>query len=137
MTFSNDGPIEEDALPRKGSQDSAGESPVDWELASSLTGGDLDLLSELVDLFPTESAKHLAVIRSAIDACDPEVLTRGAHSLKSTASFFGARDLVTCARHVEELGRTSEIDEARTFVPRLQSETARLNAALARERIPN
>lgn len=122
MTTSESEPIEE------------GDSPVDWKVAQSLTGGDADLLDELITLFPLESAKHLAAIRAGIDAEDAEQLTRGAHSLKSAAGFFGAKTLVAAALEVESLGRASSIGEARDRLPTLEQQTARLNEVLERER---
>ena len=122
MTTSESEPIEE------------GGSPVDWKVAQSLTGGDADLLDELITLFPLESAKHLAAIRAGIDAEDAEQLTRGAHSLKSAAGFFGAKTLVAAALEMENLGRASSIGEARDRLPTLEQQTARLNEVLERER---
>jgi len=122
MTNQESGPTEE------------GNSPVDWKVAQSLTGGEADLLDELISLFPVESAKHLVAIRAGIDAEDAQQLTRGAHSLKSAAGFFGAKTLVAAALEMENLGRVSSIAEARDRLPALEQETARLNEALERER---
>ncbi len=122
MTNQESGPTEE------------GDSPVDWKVAQALTGGDADLLDELISLFPVESAKHLAAVRAGIDAEDADQLTRGAHSLKSAAGFFGAKMLVASALEMENLGRASSIAEARDRLPALEQETTRLNQALERER---
>ena len=110
------------------------DSPVDWKVAQSLTGGDADLLDELITMFPVESVKHLAAVRAGIDAGDAQQLTRGAHSLKSAAGFFGAKTLVACALEMENLGSASSIPEAGNLLPTLEQETARLNEVLEQER---
>lgn len=114
-----------------------GESPIDWQVALSLTAGDVQLLKELIELFPAEAAKHLAAVRQAIADRDAEQLTRAAHTLKSSAGFFGAPTLVACALRVEQLGKESEIDGARECLAALEAETLRLTAALERERPPD
>ena len=112
------------------------ESPVDWQIARSLTGGDEDLLDELIELFPVESSKHLDNVRAGIDTGDVDLLTRGAHSLKSAAGFFGAVTLIACALEVEDLGRASSITEAAERLATLEAETSRLTAALQLARPP-
>ena len=107
------------------------ESPIDWEVARSLTGGDAGLLDELVALFPVESAKHLGEIRAGMASGDAQRVARAAHTLKSSAGFFGARTLVACALEVEQLGKALNLPQAAARLPTLQSETSRLTAALA------
>lgn len=113
-----------------------GESPIDWQVARSLTGGDESLLDELIELFPVESGKHLDTIRAGVDTEDAQRLARGAHSLKSAAGFFGAATLIACALEVENLGNASSIAEAAERLPALEAETARLTAALQQARPP-
>ena len=116
--------------------DNSEDSPIDWTVAQSLTAGDAELLSELVELFPAESAKHLDSVRQAIGASDAEALTRAAHTLKSSAGFFGAPKLVATALQVENLGKAADIEAARQCLAALEAETARLTAALATEHPP-
>ena len=97
--------------------DSGGESgsPVDWEVARTLTGGDDELLEELIALFPEESARHLEAIRTAIEQRDEVSLTRAAHTLKSSARLFGATSLAASALELETLGQSSDIRKRRHF----------------------
>lgn len=85
---------------------------VDWEVARRLTGGDESLLAELVELFPAESNSHLTAVRAGIAEQDAGILTRGAHSLKSSAGFFGAAKLVSLALEMEMLGRDGNLSDA-------------------------
>jgi two-component system sensor histidine kinase/response regulator len=108
-------------------------APVDWAVAHRLTGGDDGLLQELVEMFPTESAKQLDEVREAIERADAELLRRSAHSLKSTAGLFGAQALVDTAFEMETAGREANLEQARGLIEELENETARVAAALVRQ----
>ncbi len=106
------------------------DAPVDWQVARNLTGGSDDLLQELVQMFPEESARHLEAIGEAIAARDAQTLRRSAHTLKGAAGFFGARRLVACALRMEELGAAEDIDAAQAHFDELRSQTAAVAAAV-------
>jgi HPt (histidine-containing phosphotransfer) domain-containing protein len=103
---------------------------VDWKVVRKLTGGDEGLLDELIALFPQESASHLDSIRKAIADGDGESLTRAAHTLKSSAALFGARELAECAREMETAGGTADAVEAAARLEALEEATARVVATL-------
>ena len=108
--------------------------PIDWQVARNFTGGDDTLLDELVELFPEESEKHLAAIRAAIAQGDGPSITRAAHTLKSSARFFGAATLAARALEMETLGESSSTADAEARLPDLQTETSRVIAALKQGR---
>ena len=112
--------------------DPVGDVPVcvDWEVARSLTGGDDGLLAELIEMFPAESAKHLQAIGLAVEQEDGDLLTRAAHTLKSSARLFGAAQLAAGALEMEMLGRSSNLGVARGLLANLEIETARVIDAL-------
>jgi HPt (histidine-containing phosphotransfer) domain-containing protein len=105
---------------------------IDWEVARSLTGGDEDLLREVSEMFPEESRRTLADIRSAIETGDARRLTRGAHLLKSTAGLFGASALVEAAFEMERLGDDAQLGSAGLRLEALEAATTRVCAALAK-----
>ena len=109
---------------------SGAESCIDWEAARTLTGGDDELLDELIEMFPLESGKHLAAIRVAIEQSDGPSLTRAAHTLKSSARLFGAAALAERAQEMEALGQSSSVELARDGLPGLETELDRVIAAL-------
>jgi signal transduction histidine kinase/CheY-like chemotaxis protein/HPt (histidine-containing phosphotransfer) domain-containing protein len=117
---------------RTNEQDGDADGPIDWVTARQLAGGDDALLDELIELFSEEGAKHLETMRSAIESKDGESLTRAAHTLKSSARFFGAETLATCALEIENLGRSQAPEEAGKHLPELERELSRVVAALAR-----
>jgi len=110
--------------------DRSADPAIDWDTAHNLTGGDEELLDELIELFPEESTKHLEEIRVAIEQGDASSLTRAAHTLKSSARLFGALSLADRALEMETLGQSSSIQEAQARLPDLTTETRRVNAAL-------
>ena len=107
---------------------------IDWQGARARAGGDDGLLDELVAMFSEESARHLDSARSALARGDAAELARAAHTLKSTARFFGAEALAACALEVEQLGQSAQIGAAGAQLKNLESETARVAAALGRGR---
>ncbi len=110
--------------------------PVDWSVARNLTGGDEDLLNELIDLFPAESERHLSAVREALERADGASLTLAAHTLKSSARLFGATALAACALEIENLARSSDLDDAARHLPELEEELRRVIAALERGPAP-
>ena len=108
--------------------------PIDWQVARNFTGGDDALLDELIEMFPEESEKHLEAIRIAIEHGDASSLTRSAHTLKSSARFFGAATLAAHALEMETLGESSSTAEAEARLLDLQTETSRVIAALKQGR---
>jgi HPt (histidine-containing phosphotransfer) domain-containing protein len=108
--------------------EAGGDTVIDWRAARNLTGGDENLLNDLVELFPQEGAKHLAAIKTAIEHGDVAALTRAAHTLKSSAKLFGAQALADCAQQIENLN--GDVDAAAERLPELERETKRVVAAL-------
>lgn len=107
------------------------ETRVDWRAAREFTNGNEDLLRELVELFPSESAAQLAAVRQAIRERNAELLTRSAHTLKGNARVFGATEVADRALAIEQVARRGEIGSAEALVDGLEAATARLNEALA------
>jgi HPt (histidine-containing phosphotransfer) domain-containing protein len=110
--------------------DDDAESCVDWDAARNLTGGDDELLDELIDMFPLESARHLEAIRLAIEQSDGPSLTRAAHTLKSSARLFGAAALAERAQEMEGHGQSSNFELASDGVAGLETELDRVIDAL-------
>ena len=114
--------------------DSESTACVDWEVAGTLTGGDEELLNELIEMFPEEASKHLAAAGLAIEAGDGASLTRAAHTLKSSAKLFGATSLAARAQVMESLGRSLNFEDARTALPVLRVELDQVMRALRQGR---
>ena len=103
----------------------------DQAVALARVEGDWELLAELIELFADDCPRLLAEIEQAIAQGEGTALTRAAHALKGAASNFGAEIVVGLALRLEELGQAGQLAEANTLCPKLETEVARLNAALS------
>ena len=107
------------------------EARVDWDAARVFTNGNEELLRDLISIFQTESREQIEGIRQGVDNDDAELLTRSAHSLKSSALVFGASSLANVALSIELHGQTSEFAEARNLLETVERETDLVSAVLA------
>jgi PAS domain S-box-containing protein len=104
---------------------------VDWDKALAGTGGDGELLQEIVHLFLAECPRWLAEVRDALTRQDATQLRRAAHKLKGTLSQLGACPAAAVAQRLEELGRNGELAGAADVFAELEGVLDRLRPALA------
>jgi len=69
-----------------------------------------DFITELIDAFLDDAPNMLANMQSALDAKDVESFRRNAHSLKSNANTFGAKELGELARELEQMGKDNDLE---------------------------
>lgn len=69
-----------------------------------------DAAVELIQAFLADTPERLAEVRGLAGGSDQVTLRRVAHSLKGSAALFGALELETAARRLEETARLSETD---------------------------
>ncbi len=74
-----------------------------------LLGEDRKALEEIVDAFLDEAPKRLAELRRGVDEDDSAVAGRAAHTLKSNGGTFGAVELVSLCRRLEEAARANDL----------------------------
>ena len=89
-----------------------------------------EFLRELIDIFLADTPKRIAEIEQALAAGNTEKLTRAAHSIKGSSGNFGAMQLTTLARDLEEQGKAGDIAAVRVSLPALQAEFARVQPVL-------
>jgi PAS domain S-box-containing protein len=99
--------------------------------ALSRVGEDRELLSELAEVFVSESPRLLEAIRAAISNQDAAKLRITAHSLKGAIDNFAAQDAYQAALRLEMLGRNGNLAEAEQACSTLQKEMDRLLPAVA------
>ena len=75
-------------------------------------GDDLDLVTELIELFLEESPKLLVDVQIAVQRRDAKAIERTAHRLKGSAGKFGMNATVKTAMLLEVLGRTGDLADA-------------------------
>jgi two-component system sensor histidine kinase/response regulator len=93
--------------------------------------GDAQLLQEVADLFLQDCPERMTHVREALARRDCPALQRAAHSLKGSASNFGATSTVQAALRIELLARAGDLAQAEEAYAALEQEATRLTWALA------
>ena len=89
-----------------------------------------DFIGELVDTYLQDSPEMLRQMQQALDTQDADTFRRAAHSLKSNSANFGAMQLSTLARQLEQIGKENRLDQAGEPLAQAQVEYARVEQAL-------
>lgn len=79
-----------------------------------------EFINELIDIFLEDAPKMIAELKSALGAEDAETFRRAAHSLKSNAATFGAGQLATLAKKLEDFGKENRLHESRDTLTELE-----------------
>ncbi len=108
-----------------------GDGWIDWPAVRKRVGGSTQDLRDILDLMQQQCPQLLADIHRSINEGDAQLLRRSAHTLKSSAGYFGAEAVVTAARELEQMGRESSLAQAQATLVVLESEAAKLMTALA------
>jgi two-component system sensor histidine kinase/response regulator len=106
------------------------EPGLDRQLALLRVGGDAELLKEIAILFLEDCPRVLAEIRDAIASRDAKQLETSAHTLKGSASTFGAGAVVESALRLEQMGRAGQLDQSLDVLRSLEAELVALRAEL-------
>jgi HPt (histidine-containing phosphotransfer) domain-containing protein len=93
--------------------------------------GDAEFLREVVQLFLAACPRRLSAIHEAILGCDTTALQMAAHSIRGSASYFGALAVMAAASDLETMGREGSLPNAGEACEKLEQELARLKQALA------
>jgi len=113
------------------------EDPIDRDALASLRelqqAGDPDLLNELVEMFLTDAEPRLVSLRKAIEQVDAPAVEREAHALKGSCANFGAHPMARVCHALQVLGRAQDLIQASKLLAHLETEYARVRAALRAE----
>jgi HPt (histidine-containing phosphotransfer) domain-containing protein len=112
---------------------SANASAVDIQAVASLHEEGDDLLADLIELFCSEAPRQLSQIRDGLMACDWQVVRRAAHTLRGTASTFGANRMRELAVKIETAAYPEETEEVVPLLEQLVTQCDRVRDALAEE----
>jgi histidine phosphotransfer protein HptB len=93
-----------------------------------------EFVDELVDTFLEEAPRMLAELKSARDAAIAEAYRRTAHSLKSNANTFGAKELAAQARAIELGGLAADPAHDNANIAALEAAYNQAAAALKKLR---
>jgi signal transduction histidine kinase/CheY-like chemotaxis protein/HPt (histidine-containing phosphotransfer) domain-containing protein len=97
------------------------------------TGGSAGLLDRVIDIFISDSPRHLRDIREALARENLSFARRSAHTLKSGCLNLGAVTLASLCGEMERIGKGEEATALRTLAC-MESEFIRVCTALERER---
>lgn len=103
-------------------------SPVvfDRRQAAEATGGDDELLREIVAIFLEDCPRMIEEIAEAAHAGDADALRRAAHTLKGSVGVLGAKALAAAAKDVEDGARAGDVETATAAFERVEEEARRL-----------
>jgi two-component system sensor histidine kinase/response regulator len=105
---------------------------IDWDAALRAVNGDRHLLRDLAEAFLTEAPQRVAEIRRALASGDATSLRRAAHTIKSSARYFGAADVYQQAERLEMLAKQGELAPAAPVSDALITAVEQLTAALVK-----
>jgi two-component system, sensor histidine kinase and response regulator len=105
-------------------------SVFDPKEALARVDGDIELMSNLVDLFLTESVAMMEAIRAAVANKSSGKVEKTAHRLKGSVSIFGAKIVSETALALETMGREGNLASASKTFALLEQEMAHLQFAL-------
>ncbi|MFP4598223.1 MAG: Hpt domain-containing protein [Persicimonas sp.] len=106
------------------------EEVLDWQQALERVDGSEETLVELVDIFLEQWPEMMDEIEQGVARADYENLRRAAHTLKGSASIFGARPVVQVANRLSDMARDEQLDGAEAELRKLQDEMDRLVPAM-------
>jgi CheY-like chemotaxis protein/HPt (histidine-containing phosphotransfer) domain-containing protein len=96
-------------------------------------GGDRAVVADLAQIFFEESPQTLAALRAALTAGDAGKVKLHAHTLRGSASFFGAEEVVEAARQLETMGRSAALAGAEAIFAELDAALGSFAEALRTE----
>jgi len=96
--------------------------------------GEPDFLTELIDIYLTDSSELLEKVKLAIDKSDPVGLRRMAHTLKGSSLNLGAKRLANLCFELEQVAQSENLKPAVILYQRLENEYTRVWQALIAER---
>ena len=82
-----------------------------WDRSFALeqSGGEEEILAELLELFRKTLLSDLAKIREGIEALDAEAVADAAHSVKGASATLGVEAIRQVAYEIEKAGRSDDL----------------------------
>ncbi|TDP75794.1 Hpt domain-containing protein [Bradymonas sediminis] len=99
---------------------------LDWDEALKRVAGSQDTLVELVEIFIQQWPQIMDEIEQGVARQDYVTLHRAAHTLKGSASIFGAKPVVEASDRLAEMGKNETTAGAEDALRYLQDELDRL-----------
>jgi len=107
---------------------------IDWSVLDQFLvfrkPGGPDPRRRIITIYLDSSPMLMEAIKTAINGADGSLLSKSAHSLKSSSMNVGAGSLGSLCAELERTGKTGAIVEAKNLVERLETQYAAASAAL-------
>ena len=87
------------------------EAVLNLQRLQDSAGGDQELVSELAELYITDTGSRLPELLEALGAQELERVGRVAHGLKGASASLGCEEAAAAFKQVEEMGRAGIEDE--------------------------
>jgi CheY-like chemotaxis protein len=99
---------------------------IDWTTALASTGGDRQLLGEIIEIFRGEAPRLLADIQQAVADQDADALRRSAHTIKGSLRMFGHQQAAAIAESIESSARAGDLKDLDQPISSLQNQVTDL-----------
>jgi len=107
---------------------------IDWSVLDQFLvfrkPGGPDPRRRIITIYLDSSPMLMEAIKTAINGADGSLLSKSAHSLKSSSMNVGAGSLGSLCAELERTGKTGAIVEAKNLVERLEKQYTDASAAL-------
>ena len=108
---------------------------IDLSNLKTMASGMDDIMQEFIDTYLADSIKNLEEMEESIDSNDPKKLQISAHSLKSSSSMFGAKQLAEYCKTLEYAGKDSKLEGSLDVLQKVQKEYKLVKLALENYRL--
>jgi len=99
---------------------------AEWALPETLQelilAGDAEIVSEIIDLFKSDTAQRLTLLRQALVQLDGARVRAQAHSIKGSAVQVGANSLAALCQRIELDARTPPCEELEELVSQAEAD---------------
>lgn len=97
-----------------------------WELPETLqllaASGDAELVTEIIDVFKSDTARRLLLMREALAQMDPARVGQQAHAIKGSAIQVGADSLASLCQRIELEAPARTCPELETLVTQAEAD---------------
>jgi len=109
----------------------ADQETLDRAALLARVGGDVGLLAEILQLFPSECAKLMAEIQASVTQRDAKRLQRAVHTLKGTLGILSAAHASEAAWRLEDLCRKGDLERVEDAFRLVQEQVERVKRTVA------
>lgn len=95
--------------------------------------GEPDLVTELIDIFFSQSPSTITDLKKAVDEGNAKNVEKLAHKLKGSAANLGAEKMRSFCQEMEEKGRTSQLANSKELFESIQNSFREVSGVLARD----